>query len=74
MSVPPDARRLPNVSEPSAPGGGDPYSRRVERAVDVLRRRAKGAKGRAPLPPPQWTLVHAELARGRRRAKEARSD
>jgi hypothetical protein len=71
--MPPDARRLPNVAAPSAPGGGDPYSRRVERAVDVLRHRAKG---RAPLPPPQWTLIHAELARarGRRRAKEARTD
>jgi hypothetical protein len=73
MSMPPDARRLPNVAEPSAPGDGDPYSRRVERAVDVLRHRAKG---RAPLPPPRWALIHAELARTRvrRRAKEERPD
>jgi hypothetical protein len=75
MSMPADARPLPNVAEPSAPGGGDPYSRRVERAVDVLRHRAKGATGRAPLPPPQWALIHAELARARgRRAKETRTD
>jgi hypothetical protein len=68
MSMPPDAQRIPHAAEPVAPGG-DPYSRRVERAVDALRHRAEGARRMARPAPPPWVLIHAEMARARRRRR-----